>query len=292
MNRHFIDTESGVRLCLHHVEPAEKIIGTVILAHGMFSNYRVCRGLAGHLSSLSFECWILDFQGHGFSDSPVQEPDFETTCLEDTSAVLNFVQGRNEVPIYWVGHSGGGLAILMHIARYPSQQKQLSGIVTIACQAYGAGFNWHRRLAFRFGRLLFRLIGTVPGKALKLGPENEFVRVLDQWLCWTISQAWTGSDGFDYKTRVGIIELPVLSIAANGDKVIAPVSGCEKLHNDLGSADKTFLCFGADQGYLEDYTHARVISSRNASTDVWPIVAEWLIARTCGPTDVPSQDSG
>lgn len=278
MERHFILTESGARLCLHHVESAKKSIGTVILAHGMFSNYRTCRGLARYLSTLNFECWLLDSQGHGHSDKPAQEPDFETMCLDDTKAVLNFVQKRSDVPVWWVGHSGGGLAILMYLARNPQQQEILSGVVTIASQAFDAGFNWRRRLFFRVCRPLIQIIGTVPGKALKLGSENEFVRVLDQWLRWSISQCWRGADGFDYKAEMSAIELPVLSIAGIADKYIAPVSGCEKLYSILGSSDKSFLCFGLEQGYLEDYTHARVVSSRNAATDVWPVVGKWLLS--------------
>lgn len=265
---------------MHQLDPAGPSVGTVILAHGMFSNYRSCRGLAKYLTTLNFECWLLDFQGHGYSDRPEQEPDFETMCLEDTSAVLEFFEGRSALPVWWVGHSGGGLAIAMCLARDPEKQRILSGVVTLASQASDAGFNWNRRVVLSLARVLVRSIGVAPGKLLGLGPENEFSRVMDQWLCWSLAGEWIGANNFDYNLNLSRIRIPSLSIAAVADRFIAPMSGCKKLYENLGGNDKTFIVCGKAAGCLEDYTHARVVSSRNASIDVWPVVGKWLTDHT------------
>ena len=116
----------------------------------------------------------------------------------------------------------------------------------------------------------------MPGKALRLGPEDEFTRVLDQWLAWSISKRWLGNDEFDYLAHMSNIQLPALVIAGAGDKYIAPVSGCKKLYDSLASTDKTFLLFGKEKGYSENYRHDRIISSHNASVDVWPAISEWI----------------
>ena len=265
---------------MHFIKAQGPRIGTVILAHGMYSNYRTCRGLARFLAGSNFDCWLLDSQGHGYSDPPLAAPDFETMSLNDTAQALDTVLGCADGPVWWVGHSGGGLAILMHLARYPEQQAKIGGIVLLASQAFGAGYNWRRRLCFALYRLPLYLIKRVPGKALGLGPENEFSPVMNQWLGWTVSRSWLGSDGFDYKGAMGVLQLPVLAMAGAGDRFIAPVSGCRELFDSLGTLEKTFIHCGVESGHAEDFTHARLVSSRGAAADVWPVVRDWLRARS------------
>jgi len=268
---------------VHHVSAAELPVGNVVLAHGMFSNFRTFRGLARYLGKLNYDCWLLDSQGHGYSDTPDEEPDLESMSLADTEAVLGFVKELNGLPVWWIGHSGGGLAILMYLARNPGQQQHVSGVVMLASQATDAGLALHRRMILRCAKLLVRVLGVAPGKALRLGPENEFARVMDQWLRWSLSGHWIGAGAFDYSQRVMDIRIPSLTIAASADRFIAPASGCKKIHLKLGSNDKTFLIFGKATGYSEDYSHARVISSRAASIDVWPVIGNWLQKRSVLP---------
>ena len=134
-------------------------------------------------------------------------------------------------------------------------------------------------MQFRLFRLLIKAIGNVPGKKLGLGPEDESVAVMDQWLRWSLSRQWFGTDGFDYSDNLKVITLPSLSLAATADRLIAPESGCKKMHTLLAGDDKTFIVFGRRHGHLEDYTHARLVSSRNASVDVWPLVGQWIVDR-------------
>ena len=279
LKQHSIKNRSGVRLCLHQSEAADACIGTVILAHGMFSNYRTCRGLASYLTTQHYDCWLLDYQGHGLSDHPDHAPDFESMCLEDTESTLDFIQSSSDKPIWWLGHSGGGLAILMFLARNPDRQEKLAGIITLASQATDAGLSWQHRLVFRVSRILLKFTKTVPGKPLGLGPEKEYSSVLDQWLLWSIAKHWSGTDDFDYLAHMADIKIPTLMISGVGDRFIAPTSGCKRLHDNLASTDKTFLLLGKDNGFLEDYTHDRLISSRNASTDVWPLIGQWLLQK-------------
>ena len=279
MKRHFILNRTGTRLCLHHIEPPAGSAGSVVLAHGMFSNYRACRGLAKYIASLGFECWLLDSQGHGYSDLPAIEPSFESMSLDDTHAVLEFFCSRGQQPLWWIGHSGGGLAMLMYLSRYPAQQSRLAGLVTLASQTTEAGRSWPKSVLFRVSRILLKVVKVAPGKLLGLGPENEFAGVMDQWLDWSIKGHWSGNDEFDYLNAMQHLTVPCLALAADGDHFIAPTTGIKKIHEAYGASDKTFTVFGKDQGHLENYTHARLVSSRNASIDVWPLVGEWLQKR-------------
>jgi len=280
LEQHSVKNSSGVTLCLHKYQALGMSVGTVILAHGMFSNYRTCGGIASYLAALNYDCWLLDFQGHGFSENPDNDPNFESMCLEDTETALLYIHDMSKTPVWWIGHSGGGLAILMYLARYPRQQDKLAGIVALGSQATDASLHWRRQIIFKLLRILIRLKKSVPGKIFRLGPENENASVLDQWFWWNISKRWVGSDGFEYLSKLGNIFIPGLMIAGKADKFIAPASGCRKLHDSLSSSDKTFLLFAKRNGHLEDYTHGRLISSRNASIDVWPLIGEWLQLRT------------
>jgi oxygen-independent coproporphyrinogen-3 oxidase len=267
-------------LCLHEVPASvEEVAGNVLLAHGMYSNYRACRGLAQYLARMGYHCWLLDSQGHGFSDAAAQPVDFETQCLEDSEAALDFIESQSSQQWWWVGHSGGGLAMAMYLARNPARQALLQGMVTMASQATDAGLHRSRRMTLRIIRLVINVLGVAPGKRLGLGPENESVRVMDQWLRWSLTGRWTGTDSFDYLAGLHNIQLPSLSLAAAADRFIAPASGCLRLHQHLGGTDKTYVLFGKADGYLEDYTHARLVSSRNASVDVWPLVGQWIKER-------------
>ena len=267
-------------MCLHEVPASvEEAAGNVLLAHGMYSNYRACRGLAQYLARMGYHCWLLDSQGHGFSDAAAQPVDFETQCLEDSEAALDFIESQSSQQWWWVGHSGGGLAMAMYLARNPARQALLQGMVTMASQATDAGLHRSRRMTLRIIRLVINVLGVAPGKRLGLGPENESVRVMDQWLRWSLTGRWTGTDSFDYLAGLHNIQLPSLSLAAAADRFIAPASGCLRLHQHLGGTDKTYVLFGKADGYLEDYTHARLVSSRNASVDVWPLVGQWIKER-------------
>ena len=119
----------------------------------------------------------------------------------------------------------------------------------------------------------------VPGKAFKLGPENEFATVMDQWFDWNLKSSWCGDDGFDYLAALPNLSLDTLMMAAAKDSFIAPERGCRRIFDALSSSDKTFALCSKDQGFAEDYTHARIISSRSAATDIWPRIADWLRKR-------------
>lgn len=292
MKQHFITNESGTRLCLHQVEATGTSAGTVILAHGMFSNYRACKGLASYLATLNYDCLLLDFQGHGFSHQANQSADLESMWLEDTKAALDFAYKLSDAPVCWIGHSGGGLAILMYLAHYPHHQNRLAGIVTLASQATDAGLIWNHRIFLQAARFILRVVRVAPGKVTGLGPENEQAHVLDQWIRWNISKQWLSGSGFDYLTRMADIRIPILGIAGVADKFIAPLSGCKKLYGSLGSEDKMFLLAGTEFGFLEDYTHARLISSHNASTDIWPLIGKWLTLADRSELSIPLNQYG
>ncbi len=249
----------------------------ILLAHGTFSNHRSVRGLAQHLAGSGYDCWILDFQGHGHSDKPAVKPRFESMCIEDATAALDHLKTLYpSQPVVWIGHSAGGLAVLSLLCRFPEYKSSIKAIVTLASQATHAATQNKYRIMIHLSRIITRLIGFAPGRSFKLGPENEFGSVMAQWYEWSLTGQWLGDDGFNYMDALPTITVPTLMLTGSGDKFIAPPRGCRALFDQLGSSDKHYQECGLLTGFSEDYNHSRLVSSRSASRDIWPLITNWL----------------
>ena len=249
----------------------------VLLTHGTFSNAKVCERFASFLADHGFDCWILELRGHGQSQRGERKPDFECLANFDVPAAMEAVRrwtGKSHT--FLVGHSGGGLVFLMHLARHPEAGKQVKGVVTLASQATEAGTTLSSRIKIAGFAAINNLLGFLPGPALGLGPEDEFRGVMNQWFRWNWSRRWCGRDGFDYADALGHVDVPTLVLAGAGDRFIAPVRGCQRLYDLLGSHDKQLAICGKSAGFAEDYGHTRIIASRAARREIWPTILTWM----------------
>jgi alpha-beta hydrolase superfamily lysophospholipase len=270
-------TEDGVDLALTRFPARRAGQAPVLLTHGTFSNGGICARLAAYLAEHGFDAWVLDLRGHGGSQRAVPKPDFEAFGLLDVPAAIEAVRthtGRRD--LYLVGHSGGGLAFLMHLARRPAVQRDVVGLVTLASQATDACATLRGRLIVTGSRLATNLLGYTPGPAWRLGPENEAKGVLETWFRWNRTARWTGHDGFDYLAALGAVTIPTWCLAGAGDRVIAPVQGCRRLFDALGSPQKQWTVCGRAEGFSEDFGHARLVASRAAQREIWPRIKDWL----------------
>ncbi|CAN7426696.1 lysophospholipase [Trinickia sp. LjRoot230] len=271
-----ITTRDGVRLALIRVGNGRG--APVVLTHGTFSNHRSCMALAAFLAARGLACWVFDWRGHGRSAQPRAPYTFDTVAMEDVPAVIDAVRARSAGQrIFWVGHSGGGLVAAMWMARNPAHAaRALSGVVLLASQATAAAVSWRNRLRVRAMACWIACGGRLPGPLLGVGPESEAGGVMRQWCQWNLRGAFVGIDTFDYMRALRSVEVPVLALAGVGDTFIAPEQGCEALASAFGSADRTFRLCGRLHGFREDYTHERLILSRNAARETWPLIEHWL----------------
>ncbi len=273
-------TKDGVELSLLRISNGIRHEPPVLLTHGTFSNAQVCTRLARYLAENGFDCWILELRGHGQSGVGADHPDFEYFSDFDVPAALDAVRRKTKKgELFWVAHSGGGLALLMHLARHPEVCGQIRGIVTLASQATDAGATLNGKTKIILGALATNILGRAPGKMLRLGPQDEFRKVMNQWFLWNWTGRWNGKDGFDYLEALRQVEVPALCLAGGGDRFIAPYRGCRRLYDALGSLDKRMAFCAKSEGYGEDYSHSRIIASRRAQQEIWPVISEWLIKR-------------
>lgn len=277
---HSVTTQDGVELALERFTGSVQRRYPVLLTHGTFSNGQICSRLAHHLAESGFDAWVLELRGHGKSQAPKGAADFESFGLYDAPAAIGAVRAASGARLlHLVGHSAGGLAFLMHLAREPEHISGIATLVTMASQATDACSTLKGQFIVKGAHLLTSVLGYTPGLALRLGPEDELKGALASWFRWNYTRTWTGRDGFDYLAALRQVTLPTLAFAGAGDRVIAPVSGCQKVYQALGSREKGFVVCGKSQGFREDYTHARLIASRAAQDETWPRVIDWLLKR-------------
>jgi pimeloyl-ACP methyl ester carboxylesterase len=252
----------------------------VLLTHGTFSNGAICSRLGAYLAGHGFDSWVLELRGRGQSQRTIPEPTFEAFGLLDVPAALVAVRAYLSQPrLFLVGHSGGGLAFLMHLARRPAERANVAGLVMLAGQATEACVTLSGRAMVAFGWVAETVLGYAPGRALRLGPENEPRGVLRQWFRWNRSRQWIGADGFDYLAALSEIAVPTLCLAGTGDRYIAPVSGCRRVYDALGGSDKAWVLCARSEGFSEDFGHARIVASRGAQREIWPRIRDWLVER-------------
>jgi len=283
-------TSDGVRLSLLEFEPKVRRAGPVLLTHGTFSNGNVCTRLAAYLATYGFPCWVLELRGHGASGGRDRPAIFEDFGRLDVPAAVEVVRQRAQTDrLFFVGHSGGGLAFFMYLARHPDVAARTPGIVTLASQATGAGLGWRGLSTIAMIAAANNLGGRARRRFLRLGPEPEFPGVINQWFAWNFRRRWLGRDGLDYLGALRGITTPALCLAGAGDHDIAPVEGCRRLFDALGSADKELVVCGSAHGFTEDYDHARIVASRGARQEIWPRILAWLQERSGvkGAPDAP-----
>ena len=271
-----IDMKGGGSIALTRLQPERTIGLPIIIAHGTISNGESVSDLAAHLFQLGFDCWILEWGGHGQSSASNPRNNFETPAFNDTPHAIDHVLKQSgHKQFYWVSHSGGGHLPLMYLARTPEQAHRFAGIVTIGAQATdgAAGLKGKCRALVLWG--VTRLMGETPKALVSVGTEGEPTLLLAQWARWNLTQKWMGVDGFDYMSAIKANNTPALMVSGANDN-IAPPSGCRKFYDALGSQDKSWLLCGIDSGFSKDYSHGQLIRGSAAKAEVFPRVSDWL----------------
>lgn len=292
----------------------------VLLTHGTFSDKKVCLGIAKYLVKLGHTCYIMEWRGHGDSPIPKHDFNFETVAIYDLDATFHYLFDELKLGnLHCVTHSGGGLCLTMFLIQKlltedTHYMDRLSSISIFACQAYGAALDRKSYAKVLFFKSMTRLLGYLPAKRLKLGTIDESYRTMSQWYNWNLGKNFKSSlakpdgrhqnisckdayhkgsghkntdhknarhnDSVDYRQYMPMITTPIYAISARGDNFIAPSSGCQLFLNDFNNPANVFREFSTNNGNLDNYTHSRIMASRNAATEIWPTVAAWVEQHT------------
>ena len=99
----------------------------VILVHGLASNARIWEKAAPFLVDAGMALYALDLRGHGLTDKPDGDYDFDTFSRDLTA----FMDAMSLEKPLLVGHSWGAMLALDHAARFPLGPRSPAGIVLV-----------------------------------------------------------------------------------------------------------------------------------------------------------------
>lgn len=261
---------------LYHLTPNNIGKPPVVITHGTISNGESVLDLAQHLQQLNIDCWILEWGGHGQSKVVHTKQNFEYPALNDVPAAIDFILSKNQHDqVHWVSHSGGGHLAFMCLARYPEYREKVASIISLGAQATdGAlGLKFKARAIALY--CVTRLYGFTPEKIAAAGTEGEPSLLLAQWAKWNLTRRWLGVDGFDYLKAMSEITHPTLIVSGTVDD-IAPVSGCLKFYNALGSDKKYWIECGKHTGFSKDFNHGHLVRGTAARVELFPKLSDWL----------------
>ena len=232
---------------------------------------------------------------------------FDDHVLGDLPAIIDAVKRATaRSKVIWVGHSMGGLAMYAYLER--SGRDDVAAFVALASPIHlpqppnrGYRLAVRSRTLVRLGRTLFNNqvfagIGILTGRVsmdymwwsrrnVRASVVRAFYRnVIDdvpegllEQLSTTVltGSLWSADGSFNYTAGLARVTVPILCVAGKVDNICDPADvrfACE----NAGSADKTCMEMGRADGFSADYGHLDLILGRNASNEVFPLIADWL----------------
>jgi len=284
---HHVRASDGVRIALHHV-PADAPSGRppVVLAAGTFTGRAFWlgtrgAGFAAALAGSGFDCWVLEFRGHGASERPPIWS-LHSWIREDTPAAVELVlRESGSRTVSWIGHSAGGVVGAAAAGHDPALAERIAGMALLGTPAPVA-VRGLRRLVARAATAATAAIprALVPGRWFGLGPEPEPGVLVHEWMRWNLAGIWRTPEGGDYLAGLARIRFPVLGIAGTGDRWLAPPEAVRNLIGRFGSEDRRLVVAGRRHGYSLDYGHAGLVLGRASRAELWPVIMHWLRTRT------------
>ena len=101
----------------------------ILCIHGAHSDARIFNYLGNQLSESGFNIYSLDLLGHGQSDGPIGDSNFED-CLSSINQVIKTIRQRqNNIPVYLLGHSFGCTYVLWYAHEFGST---VDGLILMA----------------------------------------------------------------------------------------------------------------------------------------------------------------
>jgi predicted alpha/beta hydrolase len=235
-----IRTEDDAELVVEQREPRGRARAVVLLSHAMMASRRSLdrprgQGLASTLVDAGFRVLLADLRGHGDARTAKTTRDgwtYDDLVRYDAPALARHARARAEgMKVIAVGHSLFG-----HV----SLCARGLGLMDVDAIAVLGANTWERdaepsrlRRALKRASMttvhgITRVFGRLPVRALGLGSDDEPEAYFRQFARWMRDGRYDSMDRRDdYARAVAAVDVPVLAIGSEGDRVLAPVHHVE-----------------------------------------------------------------
>lgn len=276
----------------------------LVLAHGLGVNhaaldFREGQSLARAAWQRGYDVYLLEHRGDRDAVAPPHPGAFDFDDIVDLDlpaalAAVRRVSGADRV--LWVGHALGGQLLYGHLARGGAEDL-VAGVALCAPVRFEVPASAARLAALAgpllpqgwrvpartLHRALAPLGGPTPLGALAgdtSGPDLRglmldgvddlhlgMVRQVARWIA-------TGTlcdrhDRFDYLAALSAVRLPVMVVAARGDRACPPAAA-KPAAEQLDARDVCWEELGEGWGHLD------LLVGRRAAQEVFPMVLDWL----------------
>lgn len=274
------------------------------------------RSIIHYFQRYGFDIWLLDLRGHGDSTKPewYNEEDWDWTfddyVHKDIPAAISFVQGQTKSrQVTLIGHGMGSMAIYGYL-ELENFFDEVANVILFAPPAFLSEFNESVSKTAQLGKKLEKNEGMtmlfsledekklalfkelyIDGSFVKTpvvrrlgltGVDNVSPKVVQQVLQWVEQEDFLSADlQLSYRVKLGLVRVPTLIVAGSKDRV-APVGAVNYGFRSLTVGDRALLVFGKDYGYIHDYSHLGLVLGDGAYDEVFPVIFEWIEARTPG----------
>jgi pimeloyl-ACP methyl ester carboxylesterase len=328
---YYFEARDGCRLAVHHYAASKNTDHPpVILVHGLSSNRYAfdlphAPKLSVFLKNAGLDVWVAELRGSGKSGLPRRRCGekclswgFDDHLSEDLPAIIDFVkQRRNASKVHIVGHSMGGMLILVYAGLNPSYD--FASITTLGSSIFldnvdskvVRGLLKLRKLLEAtpicpfspVAKFLIPLAHWVP--SLLMGffePANIEPQVLRRVLAlgeerFSPTRLWKDFAEFRDRGAVGpepvdkvldglsLSKAPIFLIGASKDRVVPSESVQRTFDAIVGGGKRRIEVLGKARGCHNEYGHMDLRVGRHAEEEVFPLVLEWM----CSPNGVPDR---
>ncbi|HEY9102071.1 alpha/beta fold hydrolase [Chitinimonas sp.] len=292
----FVPTLDGAQLHLRRIHPAEPG-SAVLMVHGAVANARTFysdkgKGLGPWLAQRGYDVYVLDLRGRGLSTPKIARGaahgQTESICEDIPAALLEIQRLRGEqVPLYLVAHSWGGVLLSAALARKPEWARRVRANVYLGSKRSIRVWNWHRLYEIeifwqRLASLLAKRKGYLPAAELGMGADDETLKSLRQSQQWVKAADWQDSDdGFDYVAALQATALPpTLYLVGGKDPVRGHERDVRRFAAESGRHAHAFGLLSRQAGLSRDYGHIDMLTHPQAEQEVYPQVLDWLTRHT------------
>lgn len=313
-------TDDGLKLRIEYLRSRiQNASKPVVLQHGLAANGLVFNypghSLAAYLSERGFDCYIPDLRGARCSDEPKGDWSLDDLIEYDVPAIVHAVLEHSRSDrLHWIGHSLGGILMLMYGIENPETPVEsfasigsaldyrpgtrrniypkLIPWISVANSLHLASFPYH---------LLSRMGAPMAGRGIRLLPElmnfrrdNIDPEILRMMLAhgfakapYRLLQGLSGlfskrglvhaNRAIGYRDQANRFRPRSLLIGGSRD-VQCPAEAVEETARRLnGAREVRVVHFGTKHGHACEYGHIDLILGKNAEREVWPHLFDWLM---------------